>query len=219
MSDTHKLRRPLPDGSYHLSVSDVVLGALIGLLGGLLVVVLGGLLQRSQDHRRWLRDSRQKLYVQAARELHRAASAAIEFRNEVRDHSPMAVGRISHHVSTIESIQVELDALMLEMQLIGSRRMRRAADETFFDNEAPWMIRHVIGTPLTAENFPEHGILYHEQVDGFVGLGRADLGAIGVTERLADALDAIRFAGRRARHRWGSRGTRPRSDRAGKDEG
>jgi hypothetical protein len=40
-----------------------------------------------------------------------------------------------------------------------------------------------------------------------------------VTERLVDALDAIRFAGRRARHRWGPRGTRPRSDRAGKDEG
>lgn len=178
-------------------VPDAVVGALIGFAAALIVGFVGGWLQRSYDHKRWLRDKRQQIYAQAARELHSAAELALALRNDVRDHSPLAAGNRAVHYSQIRASNAGLQSLLAEFQVVASRRMRRMADQTFFSNEE--LMWYATKTSALSVEAMDERMLWAEAVTEFVDAARADLKAVGLGERIADVRESV---GWKARSRW-----------------
>lgn len=180
------------------AMSDTQAGWIIGLLTGLLFVIVGSFLQRSWEHRKWLRERRQEIYSEAALELERAASLAMEFRDTVRDHGPLGKARIEPFLDQLDAQNDVLEKLDLRMQVIASRRMRQATDKCFYSNECTWWLRRQ-SAALSFEKFPADQILYNEDVRWFVDEARKDLGAETIGDRMADVRTAV---GYRVRYQW-----------------
>lgn len=169
-----------------MTASDALVGALIALVGGLLVAVLAGFLQRQGDHERWLRDKRQALYSQVAETLdglQNASTAVIR---------PVNVGRgsarredIASAVAAVAEIEDRLRGpLLAQADLLASRKMRALIYTVAYDYDVQWWFESFDKHFVSTTDLPP--MIGGEDVENFTQQARRDIGAETRRERLAE---------------------------------
>jgi len=155
-----------------------------GLLGaaiGAVAVLLLGFLRESWEHRRWLRETRHRLYaewVAAAVPAQQAVEDIVRMVNRARERQVPAQDLLQP-AKTAEERFLELRAVYQRLELIASPQlMERAQEITYHADEFPWWVVHGDhGGTIKSESIPWQLVLSAEDVEGFVDAARVELGA------------------------------------------